>query len=67
MIEHVVLYNDNVMQRNVIPSRHPQRPVPEWTKHFHHELDDSPFILCDEEWPVITVFWILEPLGGEFS
>jgi len=33
----------------------------------HDVYDDGLFIMSCEEWPVMTLFLILEPLAGEFS
>ena len=46
---------------------HSQGPVSEWPYKSHDVLDEGPFILCCKEWVVIIVFWICEPLVGEFS
>jgi len=66
MIEHVSVESDNVMQSYHMPFRHPQGPVWEWPYNFHEVVDNCPFILRCEEWAVIPVFWIVEPLGGDF-
>ena len=42
-------------------------PVTEWPQPFHDVLNDGPFILNWKECAAMTVFWILEPLWGEFS
>jgi len=67
MIEHVIMEGDKMTQCDCIPFRHPQSQVSEWPWKFHDVLDDCPLIFCCEEWPGNTVFWILQPLGGEFS
>jgi len=66
MIEHVIVESDNVMQCNCMPLQHPEGQVSEWPQNFHDVLHNGPFMLCCEEWPVITVFQILQPLAGEF-
>jgi len=65
-IEHFIRNNVDVMESNYMPFQHPLGPVPEWSWNFHDALDDGLCILCGEAWPVISVFWILEPLAGEF-
>jgi len=65
MVEHVIVHSDGMMQSNSISFRHPKHPVLEWPSHFDHILDDGPFILRCVDRSVITVFWILVPLGGE--
>ena len=67
MIEHVIVVSDDMMQSNCIPFRHPQGPVLEWAENLHDVLDNCPFNLCCEEWPVIAAFRILQPLPGKFS
>jgi len=66
MIEHVIIDSDKVMQCDCMPLRHRQGPISESPQNLHHVLKNSAFILCCEEWAVITGFWILEPLTGEF-
>ena len=66
MIEEVIVDSENVMQCDRMPLRHPQGPVSECPQNIHDILDNGPFTLCCEEWLVITVYWILEPLRGEF-
>jgi len=65
MIEHVLVDTDNMMQSYHMPIPYPQGPVSEWLQNIHNTLDNGPFILCCEEWPVITVFWIIKPFVGE--
>ena len=66
MIKNVIVPGGNMMQSDHMLFPHSQVPVLEWPQHFHDMLDNGPFILCCEEWLVLTVFWILEPLAGEF-
>jgi hypothetical protein len=54
------------MQSNCVQFRQLQGPVLEWPQNLHDTLEDGLFILCCEEWPVIAVFRILEPLAVEF-
>jgi len=67
MIKHVIVDCDNVMQYDCVSLRDPKGPVSEWPQNFHDILDKALFILCYEVWLVFIGFWILEPLGGEFS
>jgi len=67
MIEHFVIDCDDLIQCDWMPLRHQPGPILEWPYNFHHILDNGPFMLCWEEWPVITVFRTMEPLAGEFS
>jgi len=67
MIEHVIVDSDDMMQSHCMPFRQPQGPVSELPSTFHDIPNDGPFILCCEEWPVITGFRIVKPLVGEFS
>ena len=66
MINHVIVDSDNVIQCDCMALRHPQGPIAEWPQNLHDVLDNGPFILYCEEWPVHSVFLILEPLAGEF-
>ena len=50
-----------------MPFSHPQGPVPIWPYNFHDVLDNGPFIQGCKELPVIAIFWIVDPLAGEFS
>lgn len=47
-----------------MPLRYLQGPVSELADNDYHILDIGPFILCSDEWPVITVFCILHPHAG---
>jgi hypothetical protein len=67
MGESLTVDNDDVMQSNSMPFRHPQGPVQEWPQYFRDILDNSPLILCCEEWSIITVFWVSKPLASEFT
>jgi len=67
MIEHVIVVCETVMQSNRLPLRHSKGPESEWPQNFHDVIDVGPFILRCEEWVVITVFWIVQPLTGDFS
>jgi len=66
VIEHVITDGDNAMQSNSMHFQHPQGAVLEWPENIHEVLDDVQFILCCEDWPVITQLWINNPLMGEF-
>jgi len=44
----------------------PHGPISEGPQHFDIILHNGPFILCCEEWPVLTELWILKPLTCEF-
>jgi len=66
MNEHCIIDCDNMMRCDCMSLPHPQGPISEWSQFFHDILDNGPFILCCEEWRVIMVFWISEPLVGEF-
>jgi len=66
MIELVIVHCDNVMQWDWMPRRHPQGPISKWPQYFHNIPHNGPYILSCEKWPVITGFWILEPLACEF-
>jgi len=46
---------------------HPQGAILELPQYFHDILHNGPFILSCEKWPVISVFWILEPLCCELT
>ena len=49
MIEHVIVYGENLMQSKHLPVRHPEGPVSECPDNVKVALDDGPFILCCEE------------------
>jgi len=66
MMKDTIVDCDNVMQCEFMPVRHLQGPVSEWPQNFHNILDHGTFILCSEDWPAFTGFWILERLAGEF-
>jgi len=67
LIAHAIAARNNAMEINLIFRHYPQGPFLKLRKHFPNVLDDSPFILVCEDWPVITVLWIRELLSGEFS
>jgi len=62
VIEHVILHCVNMVQCDCMPVQHPLGPISEWREYFQDILDNRPFILCCEEWLVMAVLWILEPL-----
>jgi len=64
MIEHVIVDCDDMMHCDCMALRHPQGLISEMRHNFDDVLDNGPFILGWEEWPVFTVFRILEPLAG---
>jgi hypothetical protein len=66
LIEHVIVDAYEVMQWYCMPLRHLQNPISDWSQYFHHIVHNSPFIMCCEEWPGITVLWILLTLGWKF-
>jgi len=66
LIEHFIVHCDNVRQCDCMPLWDPHGPISEWPQYFHDILHNGPFILCCEEWPVFTVFWIMQPLACEF-
>jgi hypothetical protein len=59
MIEHVIIYNDDMMQSYHMPFQHPQGQESEWLYDLHWVLDEGLFILNRKEWPVFVSFWIL--------
>jgi hypothetical protein len=67
MIQHVILYSDYVMQRNNIPFRRAQGAESERPSDVDDVRHDGTFNWCCDEWPVLAVFWILNPLTGELS
>jgi len=67
VIEHIIIHCDNVMQCDSMSVQHPQGPISEWPQHFHDILQNGPFILSCEEWPIIAVFWVFKPLVWEFT
>ena len=54
------------MQCDHMPLRQAQGAVLEWPQNFHYVFQHGPFILSCEKRPVLTVFWILNALAGEF-
>jgi len=62
----VIVDCDNLMQCDHMPPWHPEGPDLEWPQNFRYLLINGSFILCGEEQPLFTLFWILEPLLGEF-
>jgi len=67
MIEHVIVHSDNVMQSNHMLFRQPHGPASEWAFNLGDVLHDGPFVPCCEEWQVMTAFFMLKPLTGEYS
>jgi len=54
------------MQCDRMPLGHPHGPILKWLQYSHDILHNGPLILSGERWPVISVFWIVEPLACEF-
>jgi hypothetical protein len=67
MAEHVVVYWDNVKECDCRPLRQPQGLIVEYPYYNHDIIGNGLSVLCCEEWPVITVFWMLKLLAGQFS
>jgi hypothetical protein len=67
LIVHVIVDSDDMMQSPRVPFQLPQGEVLESPTNVHDELHNSPFILCLEEWPVVTVCWIVERVADESS
>jgi len=56
VIEHVIVYCDDVMKCDGMPLRHGQGSISKSPPYFHDILHNRPFILSCEKWPVLRVF-----------
>jgi hypothetical protein len=66
VIEHVIVFCDDVMQCDCMPLRHPQGPISKWPQYFQDIFHNGPFILSCNKGQVFTLFWILGTLTCEF-
>jgi hypothetical protein len=67
IIEHINVDRHEVMQCVCMPLRNPQGQISESPQKFHDVLDNCPLTPCGANWPVLTVYYMLELLVAEFS